>query len=492
MPVDHERRIVFLHPRKTGGSSVADALGFEPSDETSEKHATFWEIYDQIGAEAWDTYTIISTIRNPLDTIVSDYYFNRKLYERGNHDKLRTFCNENDVNAFVTDRVQFAFRVLQDENGELAITEDGALFSEKRGKLKVDFWLRTEHLAEDLDAMLNATGLELKKPLTVINKSQNPGRDELSPTSRAAIFEHCRPVFMAFYKSDLPAISYFERDKDVIAYPQMSVPGLKMRLRGVFDEEAFNSGNYFTALGAAQTMGRFVEKPYCEILSEQFGLWGMNLGRGAAGAGNFAGDGVVSTINRGKFCIVQVMSGRSTKNVFFNPRTGRNVFGIEKAQPGVSGFTEQVLSHVLKQNDPEFLDLFLQQVRAAWVKENERLAARITVPTVFLWFADREPAYQATLSKGIRGISESFPQMIDDTALEAASQAFDYTAICTSQRGRPHRILKDGKPVMIQIGTKILDHNHYYPSPEMHEDAAAAIAPAIEKILTSQKAAVDA
>ena len=72
------------------------------------------------------------------------------------------------------------------------------------------------------------------------------------------------------------------QDAHLIAYPKTTLPGLRGTWRGKFDKKAYDAGNFFTCLGAAQTQGRFVEKPFVDLLAKEFGLWGINLGLGGA------------------------------------------------------------------------------------------------------------------------------------------------------------------------------------------------------------------
>ena len=173
--------------------------------------------------------------------------------------------------------------------------------------------------------MLKASGLELVNPLKRLNKSENPGISELTQASRGLIRDGCEAVFTAFYPDAAKVQNYYEQDAHLIKYERTALPGINGLWRGRFDTYAYNKGAFFTAIGDAQTQGRFVEKPFVDLVSDQTGLWGINLGLGGAGPGHFLKPGTLELINKGRFCIVQVMSGRSSKNVFFDPRTHKNV-----------------------------------------------------------------------------------------------------------------------------------------------------------------------
>ena len=76
------------------------------------------------------------------------------------------------------------------------------------------------------------------------------------------------------------------------------------------------SGEYFVCIGAAQTFGRFCERPYPTLLQERLGLQALNLGRRGAGPSFFSkeNDKLLGYINGARFAVIQVMAGRSEGN----------------------------------------------------------------------------------------------------------------------------------------------------------------------------------
>src|SRR5262245_34670382 len=65
-------------------------------------------------------------------------------------------------------------------------------------------------------------------------------------------------------------------------------------------------GRYFVAIGAAQTFGRFCERPYPTILQDKLGLPVLNLGRGGAGPAFFSAAHLrlLHYINNARFVII--------------------------------------------------------------------------------------------------------------------------------------------------------------------------------------------
>ena len=105
---------------------------------------------------------------------------------------------------------------------------------------------------------------------------------------------------------------YQHEDINIIDYALTTPAGSKVDLRGPVPDL---DKPYIVALGAAQTFGRFVERPYSAIIQEKTGMPVLNLGMSGAGPSFFLlRPELMSLINRSALAIVQVMSGRSTSN----------------------------------------------------------------------------------------------------------------------------------------------------------------------------------
>lgn len=196
MHIDHDKKIVLIHPRKTAGTSIAQALEL-PDDET--KHARYTELFDAVGADAWDDYFIICTIRNPYTTIVSDYHFNHYLYDIGKRNNLNEWAKKHTVNNFVQIRHDKAFFVIRDDAGEIALRPDRHLYCPKRGRIKVDLWIKQEELADGMQAVAKRFGLHLPETMPHRHKMTHAGVDELNERSKELMRTSSRAVFEVFY-----------------------------------------------------------------------------------------------------------------------------------------------------------------------------------------------------------------------------------------------------------------------------------------------------
>lgn len=103
MPIIDEKKIIFLHVPKTGGSSIEKALGLHPSEVSDTlkylsggkeqyQHLTLPEIFQIKGAEC-QGYEAFGIIRNPLSRMISEY----KWRVSSNHP----IAQDVDLNDFV-------------------------------------------------------------------------------------------------------------------------------------------------------------------------------------------------------------------------------------------------------------------------------------------------------------------------------------------------------------------------------------------------------
>ena len=109
-------------------------------------------------------------------------------------------------------------------------------------------------------------------------------------------------------------LDYQQRDHEIVDYqfyelPQ--APGVQFRGPAI---DLSSGSKYFTCVGAAQTLGVYIEKPYPQLLAEKIGLPALNLAVGASWPGFYSNKhvGLVDLINRGEFLVLQVMSAMSS------------------------------------------------------------------------------------------------------------------------------------------------------------------------------------
>jgi len=221
MIIDFDRKLVFVHPWKTGGTSVARALGCERSTPSSPlgravsalsrlgtralgrpvlgKHASAVDIRQVIGGGRFDEMYSFGFVRNPWDWLVSWYTFVRET--RVSPDTGRAWTHHLLPEIAHLDFPQFVRWV---ERGGL--TRAGGRrrssfakatrvlqldwFCDHDGKVIVDFIGRFETLSDDFAKACGAIGLE-GYSLPHVNRSHHQDyRSYYTDETRDAIGAH--------------------------------------------------------------------------------------------------------------------------------------------------------------------------------------------------------------------------------------------------------------------------------------------------------------
>lgn len=301
---------------------------------------------------------------------------------------------------------------------------------------------------------------------------------------------------------------YQARDHEIVDYRMTELPGTGLQFRGPLPEDLTTPGSYFVCLGAAQTLGCFCDRPYPTLLSQALDLPVLNLGYGGAGPEFFLRqEALLPYINRARFAVVQVMSARSQSNSYYDcggleyvtlRGDGRRM-GAQAAFDALVGGPTHLprrlplpsvlrrrLADLLARPDPRLRRL-VPEVQAAWLASGRELFARIEVPTVLLWFSKRAPDYRQRYATAVTTLGE-FPQLVNREMIETLRRDAGLYAEAVTRRGSPQPLVSrfTGQPATVtpaadrpDLGAVTWHANAYYPSPEMHEDAAAALLAAL-------------
>ena len=71
MPVDHKRKLIFVHIPKNAGTSIEKHCEM---DDTGHKN---WKYYYSKYVTEWNEYTSFAVIRDPIDRFISCYRYAR-------------------------------------------------------------------------------------------------------------------------------------------------------------------------------------------------------------------------------------------------------------------------------------------------------------------------------------------------------------------------------------------------------------------------------
>jgi len=191
MPVSDKHKLILVHIRKTGGTSIEKAMGIFDNDYLlpeiklycikngrNLKHLNAREIKEVMGKKQYKEYFKFSVVRNPYTRLVSSYfYFN--IDKKMPFDKfLKDIVLQNK-----TERYYSQFYCLSDE----------------KGRIIVDSILRFENLEEDFNRLMKKLKLNFKLPY--INKTTyNP--------NQVIYTERGKKLIEKLYKKDIKFFGY--------------------------------------------------------------------------------------------------------------------------------------------------------------------------------------------------------------------------------------------------------------------------------------------
>ncbi|MEM7544517.1 MAG: DUF6473 family protein [Pseudomonadota bacterium] len=255
---------------------------------------------------------------------------------------------------------------------------------------------------------------------------------------------------------------------------------------------------YIACLGAAQTFGRYAERPYPTLLARTLGMQVANFGTGGAGSGFFLRDSMVlEAASNAQLCIVQVMSARAISNRMFKVQPQRNAQinavsqALEDLFPHVDFETFTHAHNMLNEisdADPNKFQEVEAEMKTAWIARTKVLLQSIKTRKLLFWFSERAPN-ETTRHHDNRTMLR-YPQFLDQHMLDAVRPFADGIVYCISTSGMPQSLLVDGQPVLqTPFGIPVTE-NRYYPSPEMHEEAAQALVKPVRELLTRRPRAV--
>lgn len=286
-------------------------------------------------------------------------------------------------------------------------------------------------------------------------------------------------------------IYYQRRDAEFVDYePWLISTKPQFYIRGPqLNEADLNNGNYFSLVGAAETVGVHAEKPYGTILADRLKIPYLNLGQGGAGMAFFTQPGkqeIIDHINRGKFLILTLMSGRQTSNSLFRSRDGTCKCVYNNKEMTADRAWELITENYW--DDKNFLKNLVLEVRKTYANEYIQFLNKIDVPVILFYFSQRKPRYSINWRKrDVNSIWDKFPHLVDHKTIKKIRVKSNVAySECVSNRGIPY-ILRDKtgqeKPLWDPARNQFQLKHFYYPSPEMHEDAADVLEPLCIKIL---------
>lgn len=279
---------------------------------------------------------------------------------------------------------------------------------------------------------------------------------------------------------------YDQRDYEVVDYRYWKLPRSGMSFRGP-EFDVHDDRPYVVCAGAAQTFGCLVDKPYPAILAERLDTRSVNLGLGSAIPALFDDAEIIEIINGAAVLVLQVMAGRQHGN------SRLRELGTDLVYDRRHG--DQVPAHIgwqrILDEERSKLGTYVKETQHSWIQDYRHLLTKIHVPVVLFYFSAKAKTEGPPRdADNLLTLFGQFPQLVDGSSIDSVAAACAGYVECTSIRNQGHRLRSrfSGEPV--EIDNAILDprlpgrwtHNWYYPSPEMHEDAATSLTTAVKDV----------
>jgi hypothetical protein len=250
-------------------------------------------------------------------------------------------------------------------------------------------------------------------------------------------------------------------------------------------------GDYVCFLGGQHTFGRFAEQPYPTLVGEDLVVGSLNLGTDGAGPGFFLSDPeILRAVNGSQACVIQAMSASAISNRMYSVRPRRNarLSGVSDLLTGLFpdvdfdkfSFVHGMLRHLARTDEDRFR-LVLNEMKNAWIGRMQTLLNSAETKTVLFWFSQRSP--DDGEADAPTSPADKYPHYVDRAMIDAVKGAADFYIECTTSVGLPHDLRVDGRTVLFRPSGEPIDSNRELPSPEMHQQAADALLPVLERIL---------
>lgn len=177
MIISHLHRYLFVELPRTGSSAVSKELILNyDAENILRKHATYRDFLKQASKDEKEYY-VFSSIRNPMDKILSLYF--KYTTDHRRYDDPETYRRDNALIAWL---LMSQYRFVNRNNASFADFfrrfyrlpyDDWSSLDHE----KMDFVLRFENLSEDFETVLRRIGITPVRPLPVINKTASRSKD---------------------------------------------------------------------------------------------------------------------------------------------------------------------------------------------------------------------------------------------------------------------------------------------------------------------------
>ncbi len=242
-------------------------------------------------------------------------------------------------------------------------------------------------------------------------------------------------------------------------------------------------GDYIAMLGGTETYGKYVERPFAEVVSAALGVPVANLGCMNAGADAFLHDEAVLAIAaRAQAVVVQIMGAQNLSNRFYSvhPRRNDRFLGATPLLRSIFRdvdftefhFTRHMLTTLHAASVNRF-EVVAEELRAAWVQRVRSLLLQIPGPKVLLWMGNSPPP-----SPSQRVDMSLQPLLVDREMIDAVrEEAAAYVEV------RPSQAAKDAGTAGMEFAPLEALAASGLPGPLLHREVGDALVTVLRDLL---------
>lgn len=160
-------------------------------------------------------------------------------------------------------------------------------------------------------------------------------------------------------------------------------------------------GDYVAIFGGTETYGKFIERPFPDLVEDRVGAVCVNFGCVNAGIDAFVHDTeLMDAANRARVTVVQIMGAQNMSNRLYSVHPRRNdrfvkASSMLQAIYREVDFTEfHFTRHMLTKLQcigPDRFTMVREELKQAWSARMNLLLQRVSSPVLLLWFADHAP-----------------------------------------------------------------------------------------------------
>ena len=172
----------------------------------------------------------------------------------------------------------------------------------------------------------------------------------------------------------------------------------KLRFRG---PKRDLSEPFVAFFGGTSTYGKFVERPFADLIEDELGMPCVNFGCLNAGVDVLAHDEFMCEIrDQSDVSVVQIVSPRNMSNRFYSVHPRRNDRFLKPSALLETVYREVDFSqfnftkHMLKRLhdvSPERFRTVKEELQSAWCARMLQMLGEMSGKTVLLWFSDHNP-----------------------------------------------------------------------------------------------------